>query len=300
MPFPTHFQPYPHDTYNMLSLASKKRMKMLNSKKSIFGPNKIQKKILKITLGCIFCLGAVILATVSPMNLRKKFHRLTYICSIWSQENFLNHTHLLFQNGAFWRPKTRFEAVLSSKVLLKQRFIRTFSIPKVVKGLCAKLFAISSSSTFENGDVGGSALAKGASNLRRRKNFVQHNEERKQTPCSGTYRQHIWMFAFVRKIFKAWGASASRACAGRRPAPPYLEILSFKRTKTNMLPIRPWTRGVVSVSHYVEQSFFDGLNWKLPLRVRFPHVPIFKCRRRTNCEKFGADRFFCCVLKMFG
>ena len=45
MPFPTHFQPYPHDTYNMLSLASKKRMKMLNSKKSIFGPNKIQKNL---------------------------------------------------------------------------------------------------------------------------------------------------------------------------------------------------------------------------------------------------------------
>ena len=120
---------------------------------------------------------------------------------------------------------------MSSKVLVKQHFIRTFSIRKVVKGHCAKLFAISSSLKFENEDVGGSALAKEASNLRHRKKFVQHNEERKQPPCSGTYRQHIWMFAFVRKIFKEWRASASRACAGRRPAPPYLEILSYKRTK---------------------------------------------------------------------
>ena len=93
--------------------------------------------------------------------------------------------------------------------------------------------------------MGGSALAKGASNLRRRKKFVQHNEERKQPPCSGTYRQHIWMFAFVRKIFKAWGASASRACAGRRPAPPFLENFSYKRETANMLSIRPWAKGLL-------------------------------------------------------
>ena len=103
--------------------------------------------------------------------------------------------------GHFEDQKTRFEGVLSSKVLLKQRFIRTFSIPKVVKRLCAKLFAISSSSTFENGDVGGSALAKGASNLRRRKKFLQYNEERKHPPCSGTYRQHIWVFCVCKKTF---------------------------------------------------------------------------------------------------
>ena len=46
---------------------------------------------------------------------------------------------------------------------------------------------------------------------------------------------------------------------------------------------------VVSVPHYIEQTVFDVSNWKLPLRVRFPHVPIFNCRRRTNCEKFGAN-----------
>ena len=207
-----------------------------------------------------------------------------------STTKFLNHTPPLFQNGAFWRPKTRFEAVFSSKVLLKQRFIRTFSIPKVVKGLCAKLFAISSSSTFENGDVGGSALAKGASNLRRRKKFVQHNEERKQPPCSRTYRQHIWMFAFVRKIFKAWGASASRACAGRSPAPPYLGILFHKRTKKNKCTVyTSLNKLIVFVSHCFEQTFISVSNWKLPLRLRFPHLPIFKCRRRTNCENFDVN-----------
>ena len=39
------------------------------------------------------------------------------------------------------------------------------------------------------------------------------------------------LFAFVRQNFKVWEASASRACAGRRPAPPYLDILSDKREK---------------------------------------------------------------------
>ena len=46
---------------------------------------------------------------------------------------------------------------------------------------------------------------------------------------------------------------------------------------------------VVSVPHYIEQTVFDVSNWKLPLRVRFPHVPIFNCRRRTNCENFDVE-----------
>ena len=73
------------------------------------------------------------------------------------------------------------------------------------------------------------------------------------------------------------------------PLPHILKFYLTNAQNTDMLSLRPWTRGVVSVSHYVEQSFFDGLNWKLPLRVRFPHVPIFKCRRRTNCENFDVD-----------
>ena len=139
-----------------------------------------------------------------------------------------------------------------------------------------EVFTASSSSTFENGDVEGSALAKGASNLRRRKKFVQNNEERKQTPCSGAYRQHIWIFAFVRKIFKEWGASASRACAGRRPAPPCLENFSLQTQTSKYVVYTSLNKGVVSVPHYVEQTFFDVSNWKLPLRVRFPPRPHFQ------------------------
>ena len=95
-------------------------------------------------------------------------------------------------------------------------------------------------------------------------------------------------FVFVRKHFKGWGASASRACAGRRPAPPYLEKFSDRRKISNMSSIRS-EQVVVSVPHYIEQTVFDVSNWKLPLRVRFPHVPIFNCRRRTNCENFDVE-----------
>ena len=167
--------------------------------------------------------------------------------------------------------------------------------------LNVEVFAISSSSTIENGDMGIAHAQRELPIWDVEKSFFNIMKNENNLFVQGLIDNIFGCFVFVRKYFKGWGASASRACAGRRPAPPYLEILSFKRTKTNMLPIRPWTRGVVSVSHYVEQSFFDGLNWKLPLRVRFPHVPIFKCRRRTNCEKFGADRFSVSyVLKMLG
>ena len=115
---------------------------------------KFKKNLENHVAGKFFVLGAIMSATVSSMNLRKKFHRLTYICSIWSQQKLFDHTPPLLQNAIFWRPKTWFEAVLSCKVLLKKHFIRPFSTPKVVKGVSAKLFAISSSSTFENGDVG--------------------------------------------------------------------------------------------------------------------------------------------------
>ena len=67
-------------------------------------------------------------ATVSSMNLRKKFHRLTYICSIWSQQNYLDHTPLLFQNGTFGTPKTRFEAVLRSKSSSRTRFAKRLKV----------------------------------------------------------------------------------------------------------------------------------------------------------------------------
>ena len=84
----------------------------------------------------IFVLDAIMSATVNSMELKIKFHRLTHICSIWSQWNFLGHTPLLFQIGAFWSRNSRFEAILSSKVSPKLYYI--------IKRVCAKLLAISS------------------------------------------------------------------------------------------------------------------------------------------------------------
>ena len=73
MPFQTHIQPYSRDKYNKPSVASKKCMKMKDSQ----NPNLDQMKFKKIKnqiLGdCDFGLGAIMSATVSSMNPRKKF-----------------------------------------------------------------------------------------------------------------------------------------------------------------------------------------------------------------------------------
>ena len=72
------------------------------------------------------------------------------------------------------------------------------------------------------------------------------------------------------------------------PYPHILKSFSYRRKISNMSSIRS-EQVVVSVPHYIEQTVFDVSNWKLPLRVRFPHVPIFNCRRRTNCENFDVE-----------
>ena len=52
-------------------------------KKSKFGPDEIQKKFeIQILGDFVFGLSAIMSATVSSMNPRKKFHRLIHICFI--------------------------------------------------------------------------------------------------------------------------------------------------------------------------------------------------------------------------
>ena len=52
---------------------------------------------------------------------------------------------------------------------------------------------------------------------------------------------------------------------------------------------------IVFVSYCFEQTFINVSNWKLPLNLRFPHLSMFKCRRRAHCEKFGEAVFFILV-----
>ena len=69
-----------------------------------------------------------------------------------------------------------------------------------------------------------------------------------------------------------------------------LKVVSLKKKKK--VVYTSLNKGIVSVSVYVEQSYFEVLNWKLPLCMCFPYVPIFKLRRQTNCENFGAGGCF--------
>ena len=71
--------------------------------------------------------------------------------------------------------------------------------------------------------------------------------------------------------------------------PPILWKVFLTDAKFQICRLYGLNKWLFSVPHYIEQTVFDVSNWKLPLRVRFPHVPIFNCRRRTNCEKFGAN-----------
>ena len=98
-------------------------------------------------------------------------------------------------------------------------------------------------------------------------------------------------FVFVRKYFKGWGASASRACAGRRPAPPCLENFSYKRKHPNMLSIRPWTRGLFPFLIMLNKLFSTSQIGSSLCECASPHVLIFKCRRRTNCESLAQSPF---------
>ena len=81
--------------------------------------------------------------------------------------------------------------------------------------------------------------------------------------------------------------------------PPFFEILSHKRRKKNKCIVyTSLNKLIVFVSHCFEQTFINVSNWKLPLRLRFPHLPIFKCRRRrAHCEKPGAAAFLILLWK---
>ena len=129
--------------------------------------------------------------------------------------------------------------------------------------------------------------------MRRRKKFLQYNEERKQPPCSGTYRQHIWVFCVCKKTFQRMGASASRACAGRRPAPPYLEMFSYKHKIPKYAVYKSLNKEVVSVPHYIEETFFDVSNWKLPLRVRLPTSPFSNVDNELIAKSLAQTHFTC-------
>ena len=68
-------------------------------------------------------------------------------------------------------------------------------------------------------------------------------------------------------------------------------------SRSDVLSIYPWSSGLL-VSHCFKQTFINVSNWKLPLRLRFPHLPIFKCRRRrAHCEKPGAAAFLILLWK---
>ena len=108
--------------------------------------------------------------------------------------------------------------------------------------LNVEVFAISSSSTFENGDVGEEHAQRELPIWDVEKSFFNIMRNGNILLVQGLIDNKFGCFVFVRKHFKGWGASASRACAGRRPAPPCLEIFSYKLKHPNMLSIRPWTR----------------------------------------------------------
>ena len=82
------------------------------------------------------------------------------------------------------------------------------------------------------------------------------------------------------------GKRVPRLRGPKARSPILWKIYLTNAQNADMLSLRPWARGVVSVSHYVEQSFSDILNWKLPLRVRFPTSPF------SNVNDELIERFF--------
>ena len=80
---------------------------------------------------------------------------------------------------------------------------------------------------------------------------------------------------------------------GPKARSPYLEIFFTNARKKNKCTVyTSLNKWIVFVSHCFEQTFINVSNWKLPLHLRFSYLPIFKCRRRTHCEKFGAATFW--------
>ena len=77
-------------------------------------------------------------------------------------------------------------------------------------------------------------------------------------------------FAVVRKNFKIWGSGPSARASAGRACPPSFEIFSYKHKTPQYAVYKSLNKEVVSVPHYIEETFFDVSNWKLPLRVRLP------------------------------
>ena len=85
MIFQTHYQPYQYDTENKLRWLSKLHTKSEKSKKSKIQIQNSWNNSQKFTFrGKKFKFFSIMWITVSPIELRKKFHRLTHICSIRS------------------------------------------------------------------------------------------------------------------------------------------------------------------------------------------------------------------------
>ena len=56
--------------------------------------------------------------------------------------------------------------------------------------------------------------------------------------------------------------------------PPSFQIFSYKHKTPKYAVYKSLNKEVVSVPHYIEETFFDVSNWKLPLRVRLPTSPF--------------------------
>ena len=51
-------------------------------------------------------------------------------------------------------------------------------------------------------------------------------------------------------------------------------MFSYKHKTPKHVVYKSLNKEVVSVPHYIEETFFDVSNWKLPLRVRLPTSPF--------------------------
>ena len=76
-------------------------------------------------------------------------------------------------------------------------------------------------------------------------------------------------------------------------APPYLEMFSYKQKTPQICFLWvPEQGGCFRSSLYI-RNFFRHLKLEAPFARAPPYVPIFKCRQRINCGKFGAKSFTC-------
>ena len=101
------------------------------------------------------------------------------------------------------------------------------------------------------------------------------------------------------KISKNGGQARPALARAEGPPPHSLKFCFINAQKKNKCTVyTSLNKLIVFVSHCFEQTFINVSNWKLPLRLRFPHLPIFKCRRRRAYgEKPGAAAFLILLWK---